>query len=91
MDKIINNLRILEYFLNLKFRWDDEKEYEDFNEYVKCMESAVCSVLGSISDVKGSKRPFGLFFTYDGKRYHLLVKDKGRGCYCFAYKIIRDK
>ncbi len=52
----------------------DEKEYEDFNEYIEVMTSNVKNVIGNITDAKGTKCPFGIKFTHDNKRLHLTLK-----------------
>lgn len=42
-------------------RWQDEKEYEDFNDYVKFMKTSIFpNIAQYFTFVKGSKRPFGL-------------------------------
>lgn len=71
---LVNSQKILNLFVNLYMRWQDEKEYEDFNEYAVVMACNVKNVIGNITDVKGTKRPFGIKFTHDNKRLHLTLK-----------------
>ena len=71
---LVNSQKILNLFVNLYMRWQDEKEYEDFNEYIEVMTSNVKNVIGNITDAKGTKCPFGIKFTHDNKRLHLTLK-----------------
>lgn len=71
---LVNSENVLNTFANLYMRWQDEKQYEDFNEYAKVMANSVKSVIGDISEIKGTKRPFGIKFTYNGKKHHLFLK-----------------
>lgn len=77
-EKLVNDRNVLSIFCNLYDRWQAEKEYEDFNDYVECMHNSVGKVLGVITDVKGTKRPFGIKFTEsDGVKFHLHLKTSG--------------
>ena len=78
---LINNENVFNTIYNLCDRWRDEEGYEDFNDYVKVMKSAVEKVVGDITNVKGTKRPFGLKFTMqNGQNVELFIKFKGRYC-----------
>lgn len=78
---LVNNENVFNTIYNLCDRWRDEEGYEDFNEYVKVMKSAVEKVVGNITNVKGTKRPFGLTFTMqNGQNVKLFIKFKGRYC-----------
>lgn len=44
---------------NLYGRWLDEREYEDFADYAKVMETEVKKLLPEAEFVCGTKRPFG--------------------------------
>ena len=70
---LVNSQKILNLFVNLYIRWQDEKEYEDFNEYAKVMARNVKNVIGDITDVKGTKHPFGIKFTHNNKKLHLTL------------------
>ena len=79
--KLVNSEAVFNTFINLYDRWQDEREYEDFNEYVKVMQKAVEKVVGSVTNVKGMKRPFGISFKLaDGRNVKLILKFKGRYC-----------
>ena len=71
---LVNSQKILNLFVNLYMRWQDEKEYEDFNEYAEVMACHVENVIGDITDVKGTQRPFGIKFTHNNKKLHLTLK-----------------
>jgi hypothetical protein len=51
--------------ISLYSRWLDECQYEDFKEYEAVMKAKLEENPG-ISFIKGSKRPFGCTFAYDG-------------------------
>jgi hypothetical protein len=59
---------------NLYNRWQDEREYEDFNDYVKPLQpiAAECGV----EIVSMKKRPFSVVFTSDGKKFAAVVTSK---------------
>ena len=54
-------------------RWQDEKEYEDFNEYTEVMACNVKNVIGDITNVTGTQHPFGIKFTHNNKKLHLTL------------------
>lgn len=86
---LVNSEAVFNTFINLYGRWQDEKEYEDFNDYVKVMQTSVEKVVGKITNVKGTKKPFGLkFTTSDGREVSLYLKFKGRYCN-LAAKVIK--
>ena len=73
--------KTLDYFLYLYDRWQDEKLYEDWNDYTLAMKSFLernGNSQGCLENVKGLKRPFGLKFTYKGFDFkiHLVLKGK---------------
>ena len=71
ISKILNNLNAIRAFDYLYCRWQDEKEYEDFNQYV----SAMMKYMPSDSTlVKGTKRPFGVIINYGGTEIHIALK-----------------
>lgn len=71
---VLNNRQTLEHFLYLYERWQDEKEYEDFNDYVTSM---MQSMPKGATLVKGTKRPFGVIINYGGKKVHISLKLRG--------------
>ena len=73
-DTRVNSQKILNLFVKRYSRWQGEKEYEDFNEYAKVMAHNVKNVIGDITDVKGTKHPFGIKFTHNNKKLHLTLK-----------------
>jgi hypothetical protein len=74
---VVKNLGTAQKFLNLYERWQDEKDYEDFNEYVTAM---MKSMPTGAKLIKGTKRPFGVFFNYGGNTVLVAIEiEKG---YC---------
>lgn len=84
--QVLNDTNTLRKFEDLYFRWQDEKQYEDFNDYTMSM---MKSMPTGASLIKGTKRPFGVSFNYGGSRVHLFLKFENKGRYCkLAAKII---
>lgn len=71
--EILHNGQIFTVFVNLYFRWQDEKKYEDFKDYVDVM--AGCLPVGS-KVLGGTKRPLGIKFKYNNQTFHLMFKVK---------------
>lgn len=83
--KIISSQQVLGTFANLYSRWQDERGFEPFDEYIKVMVESVEKVCGSISMPKGTKAPFGLRFGIDGDKFHVFLKRQG-ACVRFMAK-----
>ena len=72
---------ILNHFIYLYDRWQDEKMYEDWNDYVISMKSCLernGNPQGFLENVKGTKRPFGLKFTYKGFEFKIQLTFKNK-------------
>lgn len=74
---VLNNLGTIQKFHYLYKRWQDEKDYEDFNEYVAVMMKSMPT--GS-KLIKGTKRPFGLTFNYGGSTVQVALKSEKGFC-----------
>ena len=37
LTNLVNSSKVLNTFINLKYRWEDEKMYENFNDYAEVM------------------------------------------------------
>lgn len=59
---------------NLYGRWQDEREYEDFADYVANIKREV-EALGGVF-VSATSRPFHITFELDGKRYKIKVTSR---------------
>lgn len=59
------------------FRWLDEKEYEDINDYAKLFKQDVEDNGGIF--VKMTARPFGFKFTLDNKTFQAYANSKSIG------------
>jgi hypothetical protein len=72
---LIDDLSFLEKLNNLRQRWVDEREYEDWKDYEK--------IIRNLFDAYGfrafvvTKRPFGGKFLYEGVEYCVQLKLKG--------------
>ena len=62
-------------------RWQDEKAYEDINDYQKPLESIAREC--GITITKMTKRPFGCHFSVDNKIFALSLSAKS-----YSYKRI---
>ena len=76
--KLVNNKVFADNLFSLYDRWEDEKMYEDWKDYERVMKDLVetCSGIQN-PKVKGTKRPFGVKFDYEGYTIHIYVKLKG--------------
>jgi hypothetical protein len=71
--KVINFYKAnTDKFINLYYRWSDEKEYEDFNDYIVVMKAWVEKE--GFEFIKGTKKPFGFKFKGDNHIIHMYKK-----------------
>lgn len=77
---IINSEKVSKAFFNLYDRWRDESEYEDINEYGKCLYGTISREFPNfgVEYVSSTKRPFGVKVRMDGVVLHFYTKLKGR-------------
>lgn len=68
--KSIDNTRA-ELLCGLWERWQDEKDYEDINDYLAVIQKYIPSAY------KMSKKPFGVLCKCDDGDLHIQVKRKG--------------
>jgi len=64
-----------EFLCDLYARWQDEKQYEDINDYGK----AISKVLPEgVKVIKSTKRPFGVVLANEaGVKVHLTINSTG--------------
>ena len=74
---VLNDSNAIRQFDYLYWRWQDEKQYEDFNDYVGAMMKYMPS---GATLVKGSKRPFGVTINYGGQKVQISLKHRGDYC-----------
>lgn len=67
LDKLIMETK---YLYN---RWQDEKKYEDFNDYIKAFEKAT-----KFKVVLAKKRPFNFTFQTGKNQYHWIQIANGK-------------
>ena len=77
INKVLNDSNAIRKFDYLYWRWQDEKQYEDFNDYVEAMMKFMPS---GATLVKGSKRPFGVTIKYGGQKVQISLKHRGNYC-----------
>lgn len=96
LTKAVNDRGLLNTFVNLMDRWQDEWQYEDFDDYAKVMGNSVQKILGRpISNVEGKEpiieedKDFGIEFDMDNGRYGVYARHKGGNTYAMAYRKIK--
>lgn len=77
---LINNNKVVNTFVNLWGRWQDEKEYEDIRDYASVLIGSIqknCPELGAILH-SVTTRPFGIKVVMnDAYLWHIFVKADG--------------
>ena len=85
---LVNSSKVLNTFVNLKYRWEDERCYENFNDYAKVMAQVIeKETKKDIKLIKGTKRPFGVSFEIEGLKFNLFLKTNGRSAWLACKKI----
>jgi hypothetical protein len=79
ISNILNDKSVLGRFNYLYDRWQDEKDHEDFKDYVEAMMKMMPS---GATLVKGTKRPFGVTFKYGEATVQIAIKFENKGKYC---------
>ena len=74
--------KAVEIITNLYIRWQDEKEYEDINNYQKPLQKLADACKVRIT--KMTKRPFGCQFAVGDKVFKLCMTAKS-----YSYKRIK--
>ncbi len=76
---ILNDEKTLDTLHNLKMRWADEKEYEDWADYEKVMNNQLGNVKckDDVKFIKGTKRPFGFIIEVKGYKIQISLKTRG--------------
>ena len=72
---IIKESKYIDHLVYLWGRWQDEKEYEDFEDYKK---SASKSLPKGMDFVRMTKRPFAVTFAYKGADRHMKLSVTSR-------------
>ena len=67
--------------INLYYRWQDEKDYEDFKDYIDKMKRDFDTEIKenymmNAVFVKASQKPFGITFDFEGWRIVLSVNSQ---------------
>lgn len=77
---LVNNRIVLEKMAYLYRRWQDEKQYEDINEYGDAIKKVLPKK--GVTFLRMSKRPFGPVIGFLGfsNPYRLQLKIKGGFC-----------
>lgn len=86
LEKLVNNERLLETMLNLKDRWQDEKAYEDFADYVSVVLEFWKREIRFAEFIDMDKR-FRVTFRFADAKMVLFIKSNRRGAFWFACKL----
>lgn len=62
------------HLMYLCSRWQDEKKYEDINDYLHSVQTFVGE---SVKILRISKAPFGLFYKIGPLEFHFFMKRQG--------------
>ena len=88
LTNLVNSSKVLNTFINLKYRWEDEKHYENFDDYAKVMIQAIeKETKKDVKLIKGTKRPFGVSFEIEGLKFNLFLKTGGCSAWLACKKI----
>ena len=74
---ILNDENVIRKFSYLYDRWEDEKEYEDFSDFVEAM---MKSMPKEATLIEGSEMPFGVKFKYGGNDIRISLKLRESSC-----------
>lgn len=85
--KLLNDEELLDHLLMLKYRWDDEKEYEDFADYETSIKNAISKY--DVKFLQATKRPFGFKIIDNYIELHFSLKFMGDSVK-FSGRIIKD-
>lgn len=71
MEKLMRGIQA--QFLYLRGRWQDEKDYEDFEGYKSSVASLIKQLYGDSVKVKGMTKAFRMTLEIDGFPYNPIV------------------
>lgn len=77
--QIINNDKIANTFFKLFYRWQDEKEYEDINDYGETIVNAINENIEGkykVTLIKATQRPFGVKVKINNRRFHFTIEKR---------------
>ena len=61
LTNLVNSSKVLNTFINIKYLWEDEKRYENFDDYTEVMiQSIKKETQKDVKLIKGTKCPFGV-------------------------------
>ena len=88
LTNLVNSSKVLNTFINLKYRWEDEKGYENFDDYTKVMIQVIEKETNKdVKLIKGTKHPFGVIFEIEGLKFNLFLKTNGHSAWLACKKI----
>ena len=88
LTNLVNSSKVLNTFINLKYRWEDEKGYENFDDYAKVMIQVIEKETNKdVKLIKGTKHPFGVIFEIEGLKFNLFLKTNGHSAWLACKKI----
>lgn len=79
LNAIINDDKVMDAFSYLLVRWEDEKYYEDIEDYGKALYRVIAENYpnNGIGYMSATKSPFGLKITIGGNKVHIYAKVRG--------------
>lgn len=63
----------------LYYRWQDEKKFEDINDYGKALAAPACKAINGAKLVSANKKPFGATFSVPGMPYDIRLEIRASG------------
>ena len=89
LTNLVNSSKVLNTFINLKYLWEDEKRYENFDDYANVMIQAIeKETKKDIKLIKGAKRPFGgVSLEIERLKFNLFLNANGRSALLACKKI----
>lgn len=72
--KKVSNSQAMKNCLNLAERWNDEKEYEDIEEYLPAVRRIFETDFPEANITKIYKKPFGFNMHINGGIFHIKIK-----------------
>ena len=85
---LVNSSNVFNTFINLKYLWEDERWYKNFNYYAKVIIHVIEKETNKdVKLIKGTKRPFGVIFEIEGLKFNLFFKANGQSACLHCKKL----
>ena len=88
LTNFVNSSNVLNTFINIKYLWENERWYKNFDDYANVMIQAIeKETKKDIKLIKGAKRPFGVSFEINELKFNLFLNANGRSALLACKKI----